>query len=830
MNRQTFDFGIDLGTTNSAIALLEGVKPRILKNQTDNDITPSAVHYDKQGGVVVGQLAKNKMGATGRDNTQIEFKRMMGTMNVFNFKDSQLKKLSEELSAEVLKSLRQDAQRITGELPVAAVITVPAAFEAHQCSATMKAAELAGFSQAALLQEPVAAALAYGFQVSDTNAYWLVYDFGGGTFDAALIKSQDGTVAVIHHGGDNFLGGSDIDWALLEQIVLPKIHASHPGSESWLKFNSKASDSTVNIYKLKKATEEAKIQLSQSNSAEVSFGILKSPDNSTIIDSSESTITITREDLISAAYPIIDRSIDICSKVLTDKGLAASAVERIILVGGPTKAEYFRERLRERLGIKLDHSVDPMTVVASGAAIFAGTQKITGNSPKATQGTYAVNLKYDPVGTEPEPVIGGRITATTEQNFAGWTIQIIEKESNWQSSNIPLKKDGTFITQIRATVGRRNTFTLELRDANGGLLPSVPSSFNYTVGAVAQGQPLINDLNIGLADNSIELLFEKGQTLPLKKRARTFKTTEILKAGDESTKIKIALVEGDRNKADRNRYVGDMFITGTKVKRDLPKGTDIEVEVRIDESRNIKLRVFVPMLNEEFEAKFDLRKHIPDTSSYRSSLDEEIKRFERLKSLTDDVSPELIERITEKEIPDLEVLLERINADSGAVEKFDTRLLELKISIDSIEDTARWPKTRDELLEAVRLSESIIEQQIAKGSDADRLQKLIKESESVIAEKRFERAMSLTNELYAVRGKVLHNHGGYWLGWLKNLGGRLDEMSDRQKAERLLGLGQQAVQQGDVDALRSAIFQLANLLPDDDDNLDLKRGIGANIQ
>ncbi len=374
MSRQTFDFGIDLGTTNSAIALLEGVRARILKNQTDNDITPSAVHFDRQGGVVVGQMAKNKMGASGRENTQIEFKRMMGTTNTYRFADAKLTKLPEELSAEVLRSLRQDAERVTGELPKAAVITVPAAFEAHQCSATMKAAELAGFAQAALLQEPVAAALAYGFQANDTKAYWLVYDFGGGTFDAALIKAQDGAVAVIHHGGDNFLGGSDIDWAVLEQLVLPKIHAAYPDSAGWLRFADKPEESTANIFKLKKATEEAKVQLSQTATAEVAFSLLKSPDNADTIDGAEAGITITREELIHVATPIIDRSIDICLKVLTEKGLRPEAVERMILVGGPTKAEYFRARLRERIGIRLDHSVDPMTVVATGAAIFAGTQ------------------------------------------------------------------------------------------------------------------------------------------------------------------------------------------------------------------------------------------------------------------------------------------------------------------------------------------------------------------------------------------------------------------------------------------------------------------------
>jgi molecular chaperone DnaK len=264
--RQTFDFGIDLGTTNSAIAVLNGVTPRILKNMLDDDITPSAVSINKRLEVLVGKSAKTKLLQTGRTDTQIEFKRVMGTQQSFTFKSAGVSKLPEELSAEILKSLRTDVQRATGEEPLAAVITVPAAFETHQTSATMKAAKLAGFSQVALLQEPVAAALAYGFQTAGEKAYWLVFDFGGGTFDAALIKAEDGTVTVVHHGGDNFLGGSDIDWAFVENVILPKVHAQNPDFSEWLTRSNNDEKARVGMEKLKAAAEAAKVTLSGATS------------------------------------------------------------------------------------------------------------------------------------------------------------------------------------------------------------------------------------------------------------------------------------------------------------------------------------------------------------------------------------------------------------------------------------------------------------------------------------------------------------------------------------------------------------------------------------
>src|ERR1700733_5065046 len=222
MARTTIDFGIDLGTTNSAIAVLKGVTTEIIKNNADADITPSAVSIDKKGTIHVGHRARNRV-IDAPDDAYVEFKRRMGTDQVYHFKSSGQERRPEQLSAEILKSLKGDVQQRTGEVVEASVITVPAAFELHQCDATRKAAEIAGFKMSPLLQEPVAAALAYGFQVDQEKAYWLVYDFGGGTFDAAIMKAEEGTIHVVNHGGDNFLGGSDIDWSIVEQILVPRL-------------------------------------------------------------------------------------------------------------------------------------------------------------------------------------------------------------------------------------------------------------------------------------------------------------------------------------------------------------------------------------------------------------------------------------------------------------------------------------------------------------------------------------------------------------------------------------------------------------------------------
>src|ERR1035438_7730428 len=268
MNRTTIDFGIDLGTTNSAVAVFtgnHGEPTKVIKNTTDGndaDITPSAVYINKKGALRVGRRAKDRIVDEDED-VHIEFKRQMGTDHVYSFKSSGENRKPEELSAEVLKSLRADVQQRTGETVEASVITVPAAFELHQCDATRKAAQLAGFKESPLLQEPVAAALAYGFQVDQEKTYWLVYDFGGGTFDAAIIKSEEGTIHIAEHGGDNFLGGSDLDWALVDKIVVPKI-GSRYGLEDFSRANAGVGKRWYRAFmRLKFAVEQAKIDLSR---------------------------------------------------------------------------------------------------------------------------------------------------------------------------------------------------------------------------------------------------------------------------------------------------------------------------------------------------------------------------------------------------------------------------------------------------------------------------------------------------------------------------------------------------------------------------------------
>ena len=369
MTRQTIDYGIDLGTTNSSVAVLVGTTAEVVPNRYGSSFTPSAVWFDKRGKLYVGQEAKARY-IDDEENTGVEFKLRMGEPWKKTFQRSGVALLPEEMSAEVLKSLRIDVQTNKGEDPRAAVVTVPAAFELPQCEATRRAAELAGLTLSPLLQEPVAAALAHGFQTASNKVFWLVYDFGGGTFDAAVIQVRDGVIQVVNHAGDNYLGGKNIDWDIVEKLLMPKLVSERPlagfsrQNPKWLSA----------LAKLKGKAEEAKIQVSRTQRpTEIWIEDLCRDDRGETIDF---TFELQPAELQRITAPWVARSISLCKLALHDKGLSGRDIEKVIMVGGSSLFSWLQEELARKLGARLDLSIDPMTVVARGAAVFAGTQRL----------------------------------------------------------------------------------------------------------------------------------------------------------------------------------------------------------------------------------------------------------------------------------------------------------------------------------------------------------------------------------------------------------------------------------------------------------------------
>lgn len=220
MTRGSIDLGIDLGTTNSAIALLQRGLPFVIPNNRGQLLTPSVVRLTSDGATRIGTADAVRYDA---ENVAAEFKRLMGQPETVVFPTSGRELNPTELSAEVLKSLLADAERYANEQFPVAVVTVPAAFDLNQCAATEEAARQADLGYVELLQEPVAASLAFGYRVDLEGQNWLTYDLGGGTFDLALVGVRENRVQVLDHEGDNHLGGKNFDWEMVDQLVLPRL-------------------------------------------------------------------------------------------------------------------------------------------------------------------------------------------------------------------------------------------------------------------------------------------------------------------------------------------------------------------------------------------------------------------------------------------------------------------------------------------------------------------------------------------------------------------------------------------------------------------------------
>lgn len=808
MSRTTIDFGIDLGTTNSAIAVLKGVDTEIIKNNADADITPSAVSIDKKGAILVGQRAKNKSDSDSED-AYIEFKRRMGTDHVYQFKSSGQNRKPEELSAEVLKSLRADVQQRLGEMVEACVVTVPAAFELHQCDATRKAAQLAGLKESPLLMEPTAASLAYGFQGISAKAYWLVYDFGGGTLDVALMQTEEGTLHMVNHGGDNFLGGSDIDWAIVEEILVPRLIDEFDlkdfgrGNKHWRQA----------FAKLKRSAEIAKIDLSRSERTTLEACKFKDGSGEEI----EFECELSRGELLRVAEPIILRSAEICKRVLKEKNLGKDAVEKVILVGGPTLAPYFRELLKSSLGIQLDHSVDPLTVVARGAAVFAGTQRFNSRAAAAVAvGEYSIDLRHKPVGMDSAPMAGGKVSGPSTPDFTGFTLELVNTKTQWRSGKISLRADGVFIANLHAERGERNNFAIELFDPSGRKQKTTPDTLTYTIGAVVDEQSLPNSMGIALANNEYDKLFEKGRGLPLKV-TRDYRTTHTIRQGQTGELIRIPIVEGENDLADRNRHIDDLLLEAGNIRRDLPAGSEVEVTLRMDESRIITATAYVPLLDEEFSKKIELRHKEVSAEFLQNDFAAEMERFREVKAKAADAKAENAEGLVHNVehsalVQEVKETLAAARGDPDAAAKCEKRLLELKLKLDAAVDALEWPALVAETRQLLIDLDATVGRNGSQ-PQRDRAAELTAEVHDIIAERKVDRLRKKLGQVHRLYWEIVFAQPAFWVNQFQQLEKQKEQMSDQTRATRLLGQGRECIAKNNATGLQNIVRQFWDLLP-----------------
>jgi molecular chaperone DnaK len=352
--------GIDLGTTNSVVAVLEGGEPTVIANSEGSRTTPSVVAFAKNGEVLVGQSAKNQA-VTNTDRTVRSVKRHMG--GDWSVTIDGKKYTPQEISARVLMKLKRDAESYLGETITDAVITVPAYFEDAQRQATKEAGQIAGLNVLRIVNEPTAAALAYGLDKGEKEQTILVFDLGGGTFDVSLLEIGEGVVEVRATSGDNHLGGDDWDERIIKWLV-DKFKASN---------GIDLTKDKMALQRLREAAEKAKIELSSQSTASINLPYITvdADKNPLFLDE-----TLSRAEFQRITSDLLDRCRAPFNNVIKDAGISVGQIDHVVLVGGSTRMPAVTDLVKELTGGKEPNKgVNPDEVVAVGAALQAGVLK-----------------------------------------------------------------------------------------------------------------------------------------------------------------------------------------------------------------------------------------------------------------------------------------------------------------------------------------------------------------------------------------------------------------------------------------------------------------------
>jgi molecular chaperone DnaK len=369
--------GIDLGTTNSCVAVLEGGEPKVIPNEEGARTTPSIVGFSKSGERLVGQVAK-RQAITNPENTVFSIKRFMGRrynevndeMKMVPFKVTQQgdhvgvmaqgkEYTPPEISAMILQKLKKSAEAYLGETVSQAVITVPAYFNDAQRQATKDAGKIAGLDVKRIVNEPTAAALAYGLDKKKDETI-AVYDFGGGTFDISILEVGEGVIEVKSTNGDTHLGGDNLDQRIVDWLI------AEFKQEQGLDLSSKGNE--MALQRLRDAAEKAKIELSTTIETEINLPFVTADASGP----KHLVRKLTRAKLEQLVEDLLDRSLEPCKKALADAGVTASQIDEVVLVGGQTRMPKIQEMVKKMFGREPNRSVNPDEVVAIGAAVQAG--------------------------------------------------------------------------------------------------------------------------------------------------------------------------------------------------------------------------------------------------------------------------------------------------------------------------------------------------------------------------------------------------------------------------------------------------------------------------
>lgn len=812
----TINYGIDLGTTNSAIAKFIKGEVIIFSNPQDygRNTLPSVVSYKKDK-ITVGNKAKEFLEKDPKSVVGV-FKRKMGTSESFKIKSIDESKTPIELSAQVLKELKTFVN--TGDTLDAVVITIPASFDTIQSNATKEAGIQAGFKQVVLLQEPIAASLAYANMKKEREmqeGQWLVYDLGGGTFDVALIKIKDGEMKVLDHEGDNFLGGADFDNMIVEKLVIPKICEKFNFSNLEDDMKSASGKLNAKYYVLLRRAEEAKITLSSKTSAEIVIDGFEDEDGNEV----DMEIIITRSEFNELIRPNIDGTIEMIKQILTRNSLKPIDLQFTLMVGGSTYIPYVRSRVEEVLQIPANCEIDPTTAVAIGAAYYAATKpKEIEKSGTKAKTSISIKTSYNKASKEKDELFSARITGNTEDLSYRITRQDggfdsgIKKLSERISEDLPLV-DGAF-----------NFFSLVVYDSQNNIIETDIEPIGINSGFGISGQPIPEDICLEIDDydnpgkTRLKPIFFKNAILPLRSQGISFPLNKGMIKGNDNDFIYINVLEGSHLALpEANKGIGFMEIRGTQIKRDIAKGSDIEITISISESRDISIAVYLNMADQEFKQTFNPKERHTPIEFLKEQVEDLADKLElEIQEATEKEDYETAGALSKlkKEMETVSEETESLTSDDVTDKRYQLEDKKRKIAqeIDSATKNKRIQQVKAHYFETKEECEKMLDEN---GNDHERktFNDIVAQESAFFATNSPLKIQEKSDEMHSISSRIRWRTPEFLTSifqWCKN---NQTRMNDQSQAKSLIDAGNFAIESQNWERLSEINSGLLNLLP-----------------
>jgi molecular chaperone DnaK len=623
---------------------MENGTPVIKRTETMKESMPLCVHFNKRGDILIGDRAFNfikneqkrglKLFEKGKTYTISQFTRTLGTNHTYEFSNAGKSYTSEELLAECFKQLKSFVQ---DEDVRTIVITVPAKFLNPQNEAVRNAGKLAGFEQIELIQEPIAALTNYGLE-SNSNGFYLLFDFQS-EFNVSLCKFEEGIISIVDTEGDNWLGDKNVIETIVDETIIPYLKENY--AIEFILNDSDKKEVLCNAVKF--YAEEAKGQLNFKESHYIlsDFGDLPFEDENG--NEPEIDIELTQQDLVWVSRPIYQKAIDITIGLLKRNNLKGKDIGCICLIGEGTYSPILRKMLKEQITDKVDTSVDPMTVVARGAALFASTISVSDEVKETTRDKTKLQLdiKYEATTVELEEMVNLKVlkektTGTFPEKIYA---DVVRFDGAWSSGKKLIGEKAT-IVDVLLGEGCSNSFEINVYDEAGNKLECQPHQFSILQGIGGLDGMQVLPYHIGIA-KYFELerkeLFqpikglEKLRKLPANGVINGFKTKFDLRPGFASDLIRFPIYQGDYNAEGTNPLLNnricDILISGETLPALLPAGSDIDITIKVDTSQLLTISAYMPYLNHTEEVEIEIRQTEPLTHKTIDNLKGELVLF-----------------------------------------------------------------------------------------------------------------------------------------------------------------------------------------------------------